>query len=472
MKIFKSGNKFYLDFRFKDKRFRLIAFETEKTSQSLAHTIGQLIDIYHSNDTIPLDLQRAIDCMPSRIVRKLESIGMLSAARTAGKNRLADYLNGFIGNLKIKRCTGEHLRRVENRIKSICEKCQFDVISDLDATRFVAYINGLTISPKTKRHYVAIFKQFTNYLSEIGKLPKNNFKLIKLPQVLQSDQRHPRRALTADEVSRLLRAAETGKPFRGISGAERTLIYRLAVESGLRYNEIKTLKVSDFNFVDNTVEVRDLNEKSRRGDILPLRKTTAGLIRDFLQNKTPQATAFLLKKGSLMIQKDLEAAGIEYQDDSGRFADSHALRASTASLLIQSGANIKAVQTIMRHSTADLTLSKYTHIYTGQARQTIENLPDFIIKQDKAVKTGTFDTVENQAKNHCPKTAHQSEKSGTIPNNFSDTIHSGNSSFNALNRKETPFSKIECTPAFSAEKWRRGDSNPRPETFQNRLLHT
>src|SRR3972149_11764217 len=109
MKTFKSGNKFYLDFRFRDGRFRIIAFEAEKPSQSLAHTIERLIDIYHANDCISLDLQRAIDCMPSRIVRKLEKIGLLSEARTAGKNRLADHLSGFMGSLKVKRCTDKHL---------------------------------------------------------------------------------------------------------------------------------------------------------------------------------------------------------------------------------------------------------------------------------------------------------------------------------------------------------------------------
>ena len=85
MKTTKSGSKYILDFRFRDKRFRLIAFETEKQSKRLADTIERLMEIYHSNDSLPLELQRAIDCMPSRIVRKLGNIGLLSAARIAGK---------------------------------------------------------------------------------------------------------------------------------------------------------------------------------------------------------------------------------------------------------------------------------------------------------------------------------------------------------------------------------------------------
>ena len=470
MKIFKSGDKFYLDFRFRDRRFRLIAFETEKTSQSLAQTIGRLIDIYHSNDTISLDLQRAIDCMPSRIVRKLNSIGLLSETRTAGKNRLADHLTCFIDSLKVKRCSERHLSLVESMIKRICEKCKFDCLSDLDANRFTAYVNGLSKAVKTKRHYIAVFKQFTKWLQDTGKLPKNNFKLIKTPKALQSDQVHARRALTADEVARLIEAAKTGKPFRSISGAERALIYRLAVESGLRLNEIKTLKVSDFDFKAGTVEVRDANEKSRRGAVLLLRQSTADEIKQFLRNKTPQSAAFMLKKGYLMIKTDLETAGIPYEVD-GTFADFHSLRHSTASLLIQTGANPKVIQTLMRHTDLNLTMSKYTHLYAGQQRETIENLPDFIVKQDKAIKTGTDDCIaENQAKIYCPKTAHQSEKSRTIPNNSSRVRTSGNNSFNALNRKETAFLNNKRRPAFSAEKSGRQDLNLRPSDPQSDAL--
>ncbi len=373
------------------------------------------MDIYYSNDCMPLELQRAVDCMPSRIVRKLERIGLLSAARTAGKNRLADHLDGFIDNLTVKRCTNKHLSQVENMIKRICEKCKFDVISDLDANRFTAFINGLNIAVKTKRHYIAVFKQFTKWLHETGRLPKNNFKLIKTPKVLQSDQVHARRALTTDEVARLIQAAESGKPFRGIPGAERGLIYRLAVESGLRYNEIKTLKVSDFDFTNYTVQIRDANEKARRGAVLPLRQSTANSVKQFLSNKTPQAKAFTLKKGYMMIRLDLEAAGIPYEVD-GRFADFHSLRHSTASLLIQTGANPKVIQSLMRHSDLNLTMSKYTHLYAGQQRETIESLPDFTVQQDKAIKTGTYDCVaESHLKRNCPKTANQSEKFRTNP---------------------------------------------------------
>ena len=452
MKVYKNSNKYILDFRFRDKRFRITAFQTEKQSKRLADTIERLMDIYYSNDVMPLELQRAIDCMPPRIVRKLESIGLVSAAKAGGKNRLTDHLDDFIGSLKLKRFTGKYLSQVENMIKRVCEECKFDVVSDLDANRFTTFINSLNTSVKTKRYYIAVLKQFANWLHETGRLPKNNFKLIKLPKVLKSDQVHPRRALTADEVARLIRAAENGKPFRGISGQQRALIYRLAVESGLRYNEIRTLKVSDFDFTNYAVQIRDANEKARRGAVLPLRQSTANEIKQFLRYKTPQSTAFTLKKGYLMIKTDLEAAKISYEAD-GKFADFHSLRHSTASLLIQTGANPKVIQSLMRHTDLNLTMSKYTHLYAGRQRETIENLPDFVVPQNTAIKTGTYDLVtENQSKNYCPKTANQSEKNRTIPNNSSKVKTLGNNGLNEIHCKETALSEGKQRPLFLESK--------------------
>ena len=144
----------------------------------------------------------------------------------------------------------------------------------------------------------------------------------------------------------------------------------------------------------------------------------------------------------------------------------------TLHLLIQKGANPKVIQSLMRHTDLNLTMSKYTHLYAGQQRETIESLPDFIVQQNAAAMTGTYDCVaENRAEKNCPKTANQSEKIRTIPNNSCKAETSQDSGLNAVNCKETAFPDEKCTPAFSAKKWRRGDSNPRPVMFQDKRLH-
>jgi len=61
--------------------------------------------------------------------------------------------------------------------------------------------------------------------------------------------------------------------------------------------------------------------------------------------------------------------------DAGREADFHSLRHTCGSLLAAAGVHPKMAQSIMRHSTIDLTMSRYTHTFRGQDAA-IAALPD------------------------------------------------------------------------------------------------
>jgi len=67
---------------------------------------------------------------------------------------------------------------------------------------------------------------------------------------------------------------------------------------------------------------------------------------------------------------------LQYKDAAGRFLDFHSLRHTTGSLLAAAGVHPKVAQTVMRHSTIDLTMSRYTHVFKGQESDAVANLPD------------------------------------------------------------------------------------------------
>ena len=194
----------------------------------------------------------------------------------------------------------------------------------------------------------------------------NPIQELEKTKVIKSDRVHKRRALTESEAKRLLSAAEQGGPWRGISGHERTLIYRLALQSGLRANEIRQLQRQDFNFNAMTVRVKDFTAKNRKEAFLPLKPALAEQLKAFLATKTPQAKAFNVpEKCYLMIQHDLEPAGIEYETDDG-FADFHALRHTFGTMLVRAGVDVKTCMELMRHSSVSLTLELYAHSVKGQ----------------------------------------------------------------------------------------------------------
>ncbi|HUS59030.1 MAG TPA: hypothetical protein VM141_10295, partial [Planctomycetota bacterium] len=55
----------------------------------------------------------------------------------------------------------------------------------------------------------------------------------------------------------------------------------------------------------------------------------------------------------------------------------HSLRGTCASLLAAANVHPRVAQSLMRHSTVDLTMSYYTSVYGEQQVDAVERLPDF-----------------------------------------------------------------------------------------------
>lgn len=62
------------------------------------------------------------------------------------------------------------------------------------------------------------------------------------------------------------------------------------------------------------------------------------------------------------MQVDLQAAGVEYIDSHGLYADFHALRHTFITHMMKSGINPKTAQALARHSTIDLTVNVHTSL--------------------------------------------------------------------------------------------------------------
>ena len=77
-----------------------------------------------------------------------------------------------------------------------------------------------------------------------------------------------------------------------------------------------------------------------------------------------------------MIKADLQAAGIDFRDAGGRYADFHSLRHTFITNLVRSGAHPAVAQALARHSTITLTMNRYTHIMREQETAALAKLPD------------------------------------------------------------------------------------------------
>jgi integrase len=94
---------------------------------------------------------------------------------------------------------------------------------------------------RTYNHYVQALHTFCNWLVKSRRLPAN--PIVSVERLNNEvDVRHPRRALSPDEVRRLVESAQSsGESIQEYSGEERARIYMISFMTGLRRKEIASL---------------------------------------------------------------------------------------------------------------------------------------------------------------------------------------------------------------------------------------
>ncbi len=334
---------------------------------------------------------------------ELEQVGIVDVYAEYRNRPLREHLSDFEQTLFAKGNTAKHVKHTINSIKRVIEDCKFMLWSDIVSSTVQRYLaeqrkGGKNISARTFNFNLKAFKQFCKWMVIDHRASESPVEHIQGLNN-QIDKRHIRRAFEPDEMRRLLEATRIANKRFGMSGLQRAMLYRLAVETGLRASELKSLTVSSFNLNNCNVTIQAAYSKNRHQDVLPLRPDTAAELKVFLTDRVPKVQVFKVPdKTAKMLRADLAEAGIEYVDDSGRYADFHSLRHTTGSWLAATGVHPKVAQVIMRHSDINLTMSRYTHTLLGQETEAVKRLPDLSFpsqNNQKAIATGTEDRLMN-----------------------------------------------------------------------------
>jgi integrase len=427
---------------------RFPAFEDKRQSEALGRQIQKLINYKMGGEIPDAGLAQWLENIPKKLSQRFEKIGLLDSRRLAAGVPLQDHLEDFQQSLSAKGNTKEHVKLVTTRAKRTIQDCKFMSLSDISASRVERHLadlrdNGNGISAQTSNFYLAAIKQFCRWAVQDRRLTESPVQHLKGLNV-RTDRRHDRRALEPDEIRRLLEATQSGPDCMGATGPERALLYQVAIETGLRAGELRSLTVSSFDLDNCTVCLEAEHSKHRREDILPLRVDTAELLKTFLGGKLPIALAFRVPdKPAKMLRADLAEAGIQYVDDSGRYVDFHSLRHTTGSLLAASGVHPAVAQRLMRHCDISLTMNKYTHIFAGQESEAIAGLPDLSLpSRDKqeakatgtdAVKVIPDNTHKTAEKNLALNLALLCGKQRISVDNYGQTVSNGGENENAEN---------------------------------------
>ncbi len=232
------------------------------------------------------------------------------------------------------------------------EQLHLETLADLTdvlprAEKALRQVQKLGRAGKTVANYAESLAAFCDWCVDRGYLENDPLRRLGRFDTTPRDTRRP---LTTEEIAKLLAA----------SPPDRRLLYELALASGLRAKELRNLTVAHLNVERNGLFLEAAWTKNRRAGFQPLPADLVGRLAEAAKEKAPgDPLLWVPVHTHRYIYADLAAAGVAKRLPGLGKVDFHALRVTFATLLMESGASAKECQTLMRHSTMQMTLDRY-----------------------------------------------------------------------------------------------------------------
>ena len=293
------------------------------------------------------------------------------------------HLLAYKKNLTQRSTTKKHVKLSMRRLRILLQQCNANRLPELSVERVQSGLASLQeqeqFGPRTYNHYVQAIVSFGHWLVQTTRLAAHPLLSLKRQNV-ELDVRRKRRALTDDEIIRLIKSAiQSGKRLQGYSGEVRARLYLFSCLTGLRKSEIASLTPQSFRLAGDepTVTVEAACSKHRRTDVLPLHPALVGEVSEWIKDLAKDEAIFpglKNKKTCQMVKSDLERVGIPYRTSEG-VADFHAAgRHTFVTQLLRSGATLPEAKELARHSDIKMTM-RYAHIGMKDQAKALASLP-------------------------------------------------------------------------------------------------
>lgn len=247
--------------------------------------------------------------------------------------------------------------------------------SEISTETLKGYLNIMVAERKlaaaTVRRRIACLRAFFRRLADQGAVadPFMGWSLM-----LPRRKRLPR-ALSRGEVTSLLSQPGNTQDIRGKLDGQLTAAVRLMVATGVRVGELCKLRVQDISPDGGSLRVHGKGSRDRVAYIadLAFRAEVRALVDQRRRVDGAGASLFVNRNGSRLrpqsirarLHRTAEAAGL------ARRITPHMLRHTAATLLIETGVDIRIVQRLLGHSSI-ATTEIYTHVSDETLRTTLE----------------------------------------------------------------------------------------------------
>ncbi len=251
----------------------------------------------------------------------------------------------------------------------------------------LAALRGAGMGTKSLNMHLAAVKQFCAWMVRNKRAADHPLAHLAGGDP-EADRRKEFATLTADEIRRVIAAANTNpKAFRDLTGADRSILYAVAATTAVRPQELSTLTVADFSLTAPVPHLRLAAGDTKNGKAaeLPLPLDVAEELTAYLPTRSttgPVWPGTWWKKAADMIRLDLPAAEIPdtKPGPEGRplSVNFYSLRHSAGLLAEQGEATLREVMSLMRHSDPKLTMKTYGRLRLEHLGTVAAKLPSLI----------------------------------------------------------------------------------------------
>ncbi|MBR7168092.1 MAG: tyrosine recombinase XerD [Bacteroidales bacterium] len=238
-----------------------------------------------------------------------------------------------------------------------------------DLQDFLKDLNTTEIALTTQCRMISGIRMFFKYLLVEDAIQENPADLLDVPRTT----RKLPDVLSNAEIDRMLATLDNSKP----DEARNTVIIEVLYGCGLRVSELVELTLSQLYLDEECLLITGKGNKQRW---VPINSRAIKLLENYISLVRTQISVkpgnenyvFLNHRGTklsrvyvfMIIKKAVEKAGIH------KTVSPHSLRHSFATELVQNGADLRAVQDMLGHSSITTT-EIYTHVSRSYLRKTI-----------------------------------------------------------------------------------------------------
>jgi len=235
-------------------------------------------------------------------------------------------------------------------------------ISSLDhraLREYLAFLHALKIKKSSIARKLSAVRAFFRHLHREGIISHNPAKLVSTPK---REKRLPA-VLSVDDALRLMDAPRRDPAGDAAHALRDCAVIETLYSTGIRASELVGIDRADISTTDRLVRIRGKGRKER---IVPIGGTALSAIEEYLAHTGAAhdtAAVFTNPSGNRLTVRSVQRILENYRKRLGltRRATPHTLRHSFATHLLESGADLRAIQELLGHASLSTT-QRYTHV--------------------------------------------------------------------------------------------------------------